>query len=175
MSKLSVLASFSIVALACVAGATATAGFSDPLRIGYLTGSGAQAPERTSLCTSGPCDALVSFIENGFPDGTTWSITTNGTTRSETSETITLVLGSGIYTDLAGNVSGYSASPPAGSVTVEPAAVAVTINFSSTPLPAAAPLFGLPPDAAYLVLGTTVGVVMAALALFVWRSRRPPN
>jgi hypothetical protein len=115
---------------------------------------------------------MVAFIENGLPTGTAWSIFINGTTRSATTEIMTLVLPNGTYPYKVGNVSGFLAIPSTGVVIVQGSSVGVTINFTSTAAPVAPTLLGLPSEVTYVVLGAAVGVVALAIALFAWRGGR---
>jgi hypothetical protein len=115
---------------------------------------------------------MVTFIENGLPTGTTWSITVNGTTSSSASEGIVRVLPNGTYPYVVGNVSGYSAFPSTGVVIMKGSSVGVTINFTPTASPVAPTLLGLPSEVTYVVLGAAVGVGALGVALLEWRGRR---
>ena len=72
----------------------------------------------------------VKFIENGLPDGTTWSITLNGTTKTFTTSTIPYDMANGSYSYSTGIVQGYSPAAGTGTVTVDGTGVTVNIQFS---------------------------------------------
>ena len=85
----------------------------------------------------------VSFIESGLVIGTQWSVTFNGITSGDSSDTITFAgVESGTYSFTVGNVSGYVAppanesvtvaSPSSGTITVDGANVNQTIAFQYT-------------------------------------------
>jgi hypothetical protein len=75
----------------------------------------------------------ITFTEIGLPSGTSWNVTFNGTTSSNSSTTITFtVTKNGSYPYTVGNVPGYTASPSAGSVTVNGTDVNQQITFIST-------------------------------------------
>jgi len=119
----------------------------------------------------------VTFLENGLPGGTTWSITINGSTFPISTQARMIVLPNGTYPYEVGNVSGYSASPSTGFLTLDGVQAEVTINFTSTtastsPTPL---VVGLPPQVAYVVLGTSFAAVAIALGLSVWRRGRLTN
>lgn len=72
----------------------------------------------------------VSFTESGLPAGTSWSVTLNGATQSSTTNTVSFSEVAGTYSFTVGAVSGYSASPASGSVTVSSANVNTAVTFS---------------------------------------------
>jgi hypothetical protein len=72
----------------------------------------------------------ITFVENGLPSGTNWSVTLNGTTLSSTSNTITFNEPNGTYSYYIGSVSGYTVSPSSGSITVNGANVHQAITFT---------------------------------------------
>ncbi|MGC8632141.1 MAG: DUF7619 domain-containing protein, partial [Thermoprotei archaeon] len=90
-----------------------------------------------------PTTYPVTFTESGLPSGTTWSVTLNGNTQSSTTSTITFNEPAGTYQYSIGSVSGYTASPSSGSVTVSGTtseAIAFTqitypVTFSESGLP----------------------------------------
>ena len=106
-----------IVAIVVVVGGLFAAGV---LKLG---GGGGGSPSTTYT---------VTFTESGLPSGTSWSVTLGGATSSSTTSTITFNEANGTYTYTVGTVSGYSASPSSGSVTVNGAAVSKSITFTSS-------------------------------------------
>ena len=77
----------------------------------------------------------VTFSESGLPSGTSWSVTLEGSPQTSTTRTIAFSEANGTYAYTVGSVSGYTASPSSGSVTVTGAAVSVTITFTSVSVP----------------------------------------
>jgi len=73
----------------------------------------------------------VTFVENGLPLGTLWSVTLNGTTESSTTDTIAFSVPNGTYSFTIGSVTGYTISPSSGSITVNGANVNQAITFTS--------------------------------------------
>ena len=76
----------------------------------------------------------VTFTESGLPSGTSWSVTLAGNTQTSTTTTITFTKTNGTYSYTVGAVTGYSASPNSGSVTVAGGAQSVSITFTSSGL-----------------------------------------
>ncbi len=74
----------------------------------------------------------VTFTESGLPSGTSWSVTLAGTSQSSTTTTIVFTVTDGSYSYTVGSVTGYSASPSSGTVTVSNANTGVSIAYSST-------------------------------------------
>jgi hypothetical protein len=72
----------------------------------------------------------VTFTESGLPAGTTWSVTLGGTTKSSSTNTITFSEPNGTYTFSVGVISGYTASPSSGTITVNGANVNQGITFT---------------------------------------------
>ncbi len=75
----------------------------------------------------------VTFTESGLPTGTNWSVTLGGSTLSSTTSTIIFTEPNGTYPYTVGSVSGYTASPSSGNVTVSGAAHSISITFTKTP------------------------------------------
>lgn len=73
----------------------------------------------------------VTFSESGLASSTSWSVTLSGTTLSSTTDSIVFTEANGTYPYTVGSVSGYSASPASGSVTVSGAAQTVPVTFTS--------------------------------------------
>ena len=82
-----------------------------------------------------PTNYAVTFTESGLASGTSWSVTFNGNTQSSTGTSTSFSVPDGTYSYTIGSVSGYSASPSSGSVTVNGAAQTVSISFTSTAPP----------------------------------------
>jgi len=73
----------------------------------------------------------ITFTETGLPTGRSWSVTLNGTTYNSTTDTITFSVSNGTYSYTIRSVSGYTASPSSGSITVNGANVDQAITFTS--------------------------------------------
>ncbi|MDE1836855.1 MAG: hypothetical protein KGJ23_09595 [Euryarchaeota archaeon] len=77
----------------------------------------------------------VTFRESGLPFGTSWSVTCNGTTLSGNFPRITVpMVGNGTWPWSVAAVTGYSANPSSGTVTVMGSNPA-SISIAFTPLP----------------------------------------
>ena len=86
----------------------------------------------------------VTFSETGLASGTSWTVTLGGTTSSSTTASIVFHMANGTYSFTVGAVSGYTASPASGSVTVNGAAVTKGVAFT--------------PQATYAVTFTETGL-----------------
>ncbi len=87
-----------------------------------------------------PTTYNVTFSENGLPSGTTWSITFNGKTESSTTASISYTgVANGTYSYTVGSVSGYTANPSSGSITVNGNNVNQNIQFTANPSPTPSP------------------------------------
>jgi hypothetical protein len=175
--KLAVLTALTLGVLFCIAGTASITDQSHSLRAVFLSGSGVLDLTGSTPCEPACTGPMLTFVEHGLPTGTAWSIAINGSTFPTAAETDVIKLLNGTYSYEVGNVSGFLVSPASGVVTLGGAAVEVTINFTSTASPASpAPLvLGLPPAAAYVVVGAVIGVVAIGLALIAWRSGRRKN
>ena len=85
-----------------------------------------------SIITTGPAPSTysVTFSQSGLPAGPTWSVTLNSQTLYSTTGTIMFSESIGTYAYTVGAVSGYTASPSSGSVTVNGASQTVAITFT---------------------------------------------
>lgn len=80
-----------------------------------------------------PSSYLVTASETGLPGGTNWSVTFNGVLKSASAPApLTFVVWNGTYPYSAGIVSGYSASPTAGTQPVNGTPVGFTITYTAT-------------------------------------------
>ncbi len=105
----------------------------------------------------------VAFPETGLPTGTSWSVTLNGKTNSSSTSTIGFSEANGTYAFNIGSVTGYTASPSTGTVSVSGAAVTEPITFSPKTVPTYAVTFtesGLPPSTSWSV--TLAGTTMSS-------------
>jgi YVTN family beta-propeller protein len=81
--------------------------------------------------TTGPTYP-VTFQETGLPTSTSWSVTLSGATSSNSTRWINFSATDGEHSFSVGAVSGYSASPGSGTVTVSGAAALENITFTAS-------------------------------------------
>ena len=152
------------------------AGYTAGPSVGAVTVSGASLTESITFTARAPTTYTVTFTESGFPSGTSWSVTLNGATSSSTASTILFTEANGTYSFTVGAVSGYSASPSSGGVTVNGAAVNQGITFTGTGGGGGTGggFLGLPAMTGYYLLGGVVAAVVAGavVALLASRARR---
>ena len=99
----------------------------------YVNGSDFLVGFTFQTSTPTPADYPVTFQESGLPNGTAWSGSVGSWVfLNQTVPTATLGLPNGTYAFTIGNVSGFSASPSSGSLTVDGASVTENITFTST-------------------------------------------
>ncbi len=75
----------------------------------------------------------VNFAETGLPAGTSWSVTLAGTTRSSITTKVLFNEPDGTYSYTVSPVTGYTASPSSGTITVNGESVTQPIAFSGVP------------------------------------------
>jgi len=80
--------------------------------------------------TFSPVTYTVTFIQNGLPSGTSWSITFNGITLSSTNPTITFNEPNGSYSYIISGISGYRANTYSGIINVNGNSVSVSVNWT---------------------------------------------
>jgi len=78
-----------------------------------------------------PASYGVSFTESGLPSGTFWSVTFNGNTQSSIGANLNFTAKNGTYSYSVSPVTGFTATPSSGSVTVSGAAQSISILFSA--------------------------------------------
>jgi hypothetical protein len=106
-------------------------GFSASLSSGTVTVSNANVTVAVNFTAA--VTYSVGFNETGLSSGTSWNVTFNGSPGSSTTSTVTFMgVVNGNYSYSIGSVSGFSASPSSGSITVSNANVTVAINFTVT-------------------------------------------
>ncbi len=77
-------------------------------------------------------DSLVTFTESGLVNGTSWSVELNGDLESSTATTIVFSEAEGTFAFTIGPVSGFSASPYRGQLTVDGNATYQAVDFAPT-------------------------------------------
>jgi len=80
--------------------------------------------------TFSPVTYTVTFIQNGLPSGTSWSITFNGITLSSTNPTITFNEPNGSYSYVISSISGYRTNTYSGTIIVYGNPVINTITWT---------------------------------------------
>ena len=73
----------------------------------------------------------VTFTESGLPTSTSWSVTLNGTLQSSSGATILFTEKNGSLPFTVAAVTGYTASPSSGTVTVSGPGASASITFTS--------------------------------------------
>ena len=107
-------------------------GFAATPASGNVTVSGAATSQTIAFTTVSTTKYSVTFTESGLPSSTSWTVTLAGTPSSSTSTTITFSELNGSYGYSVGAVTGYTANPSSGTVTVTGAAASVTIVFTKS-------------------------------------------
>ncbi|MGP8145452.1 MAG: protease pro-enzyme activation domain-containing protein [Thermoplasmata archaeon] len=98
-----------------------------------------------------PVTYTLKFTETGLPTGTSWSVTVNSNHGSSTGSSISFQEPNGTASYTVGTVSGYTASPSSGTVTVNGAPVSLGIAFSSSTYSVAFSESRLPSGASFQV------------------------
>ena len=113
----------------------------------------------------------VKFTESGLPSGTTWYVNlTNGQSFSSTTSTISFSEPNGTYSYTIGSVSGYTASPSSGSLTVSGSNATKTITFTVTST--SSKPSGISSTELYGIIGAVVAVAIIGTALAIMRKRK---
>jgi hypothetical protein len=124
---------------------------------GSVTVNGADTTSKTTFTAVTPSTYDVTFDESGLVSGTSWSVTFGGTTESSTTTQIEFEgIENGTYAYTVGAVSGETAQPSSGSVTVNGADVTSTTTFTT----AAPPAYDVTFHESGLVSGTSWSVTL---------------
>ena len=99
---------------------------------GSFTVSGVAVSKAITFTALPPGEYSLTFSATGLPTGTNWSVTVGTTTHTSTGNTISFNEVNGTYSYTVGVVTGYTATPSSGSVTVNGAAKTVSIAFAKT-------------------------------------------
>ena len=105
------------------------AGYTASPASGNLQVSGVSSQSITFTALK-PGSYTVTFMESGLPSGTNWSVTLSGAPQSSTGTSILFTEQNGSHPFTVAAVSGYTASPTSGSVTVSGAATTQPITFT---------------------------------------------
>lgn len=123
----------------------------------------------------------VTFRETGLASGVRWTLVFNGVSNAPVGSVAFPRIPNGTYAFQVPTVSGYTASPTTGAVTVKGSNETRTVAFTAIPPPsthAPSPTFlGLPSTEGYAVVAIgAVGIGLVAVAGWMLRRRRrgPP-
>jgi hypothetical protein len=109
----------------------AVSGYSASPDSGSVVVNGAGQTVSITFSPVGPGDYKVTFTESGLPSGTTWSVNLASTTLSSNTTQIAFTEKNNTYAYSIGSVPSYTATPSSGNVTVQGAAVGVTVTFTA--------------------------------------------
>jgi hypothetical protein len=113
----------------------------------------------------------VKFTESGLPSGTAWYVNlSNGQSFKSTTNTITFSEPNGTYSYTIGTVSGYTASPSSGSITVSGSNATKTITLTVTSTPSKPS--SISSTELYGIIGAVGAVAIIGTALAIMRKRR---
>ncbi|HTS33107.1 MAG TPA: thermopsin family protease [Thermoplasmata archaeon] len=136
--------------------------------------SGDQTVAVTFTPVTTPTTYTITFTETGLPSGTSWSVTVNGEVYTESTATIQVSGGAGGYTYSVGAVSGYTATPGAGTVTLTTGDQSVPIAFASPSSTSSSGLSTTDWTIIGLVIGLVIGALVVALIMRGRGGRGPP-
>ncbi len=117
-------------------------GFTVPTPNGSVTVSGADQTVTVAFEAIHPVEYTVTFVEEGLPSGTSWTVTMDSVNRPSTTPSIAFSSINGSHPYSVGAVDKYNISQSSGSVVVAGTSVSVSIVFtarSTGPLPAPPP------------------------------------
>lgn len=97
---------------------------------GNLTVNGTSPRESVSFTAT---KFAVTFTETGLPSGTNWSVTLDNLTQSSTGASLQFSAPNGTHSFTVTGISGYTASPSSGSLTVAGATFNQTVTFTLIP------------------------------------------
>jgi hypothetical protein len=116
---------------------------------------GQGSPVDMNATTSGATVSYpVTFVEQGLPAGTPWSVALGSTPGTSTNPSIVIPSSNGTYLFRVINVTGFTANPFSGSLSVGGQAVTQNVTFSPVPIPLYNVTFierGLPPGTPWTV------------------------
>ena len=132
--------------------------------------------EAIEFTAGGPGTYGVTFTETGLPSGTSWSVSFNGILKNSATATIVFNSTNGTNNYTVGDVSGYTASPSASTVTVNGATVNQAVTFTSTSGGGggSSSAYSLPPWGWILIAILAIAIIAAIVAAIAMRRRRKP-
>ncbi len=128
----------------------------------------ASAGNTTALLFSA-VEYTVDFTEHGLPEGTVWSVTFDGVTKTLPSATISFAIANGSYQYSVGNVSGYSLVGGSGSQEVAGPGASVQVAFTANSTSGFGTGSGL-----FWVLVAVIAILAVALVAAVLMGRKKP-
>lgn len=120
--------------------------------------------------TFAPVTFPATFHETGLPNGTEWSVTVSGSSRTSTVQALTFALKNGTYNFTVNSPPGYTVVPANGSFTIAGTNRTFDLAFKAVPPKPTWTLLGL--TAEDWVVTLVVVVLIAVLASVVWFRRR---
>jgi hypothetical protein len=84
----------------------------------------------SSVEVSATTSCVISFVESGLASGTHWSVNLGASTNSSTTTTLTFVEPNGKYAFSVGTITGFTASPSSGNVTLNGANATQSVLFT---------------------------------------------
>jgi YVTN family beta-propeller protein len=152
------------------------------------------SPSHGSVPVTGPTTVTIqftiptyiaTFTESGLPSSTNWTVNLGGAPHGTTSASIHLDLANGSYPWTVSSVSGFTATPMGGTLSVTGANVTTAINFAQNSTTTGPPsnstsnAGGLGLSVLdWAIIGVIVAVVVAILAVVLTKYRRrgaPPE
>jgi YVTN family beta-propeller protein len=109
----------------------AVAGYRATPSGGNLTTPGLVGGPTTVTVVFSPVEYAVAFQESGLPNGTSWTVSLEGTGGSAPGPTIYFLAANGSYPYTIGTVPGYTSDPANGTVRVSGAPVQVAVTFTA--------------------------------------------
>jgi YVTN family beta-propeller protein len=137
---------------------------------GSLTVAG--FPVRETI-TFTPFTYTLTFRESGLPGATNWSVILNLTPQVSNTTSITFQVANGSYSFIVNTVTGYSASPASGNVTIRAGPQTITITFSPPIKPSSSGSSSGIPWWVWAAIAVAI-VAVVAVVVMVMR-RRPPR
>ena len=135
----------------------------------YESPSGSFRVNGSSVSISAPFLKVypVTFTETGLPSGTPWYVNlSNGVDSGPiTGSSYSFSLTNGTYSFTIGKVSGYSASPPSGSISVNGSKTVTQVTFTATPPPISGNML-------YEIVGIIAAVVLIGTFVSFMRRRK---
>ncbi|MGA8276555.1 MAG: YncE family protein [Thermoplasmata archaeon] len=142
----------------------AVAGYVVNVTGGPLTVNGAAVDVYLQFTSNGVPTYTVTFDETGLPSSSTsWKVTLEGTPLSSTTTTIQFVETDGMYSFTVGEVTGYTATPATGTITVN--GVSQTKDIVFTSVSTSPPTYPITFTETGLLSGTSWSVTLAGSLL----------
>jgi len=117
-----------------------------------------------------PVTFSATFNETGLPNGTTWSISLNGSTHAGATASLLFALKNGTYNYSVTPPTGFSVVPKNGSVTIQGSNRSFSVVFNALPAKPTPTYFGLTATEWELIV--PIAVLIAAVAVFVLMRRK---